>query len=304
MNPNSNSFQRSQSENIQLVSSPSFSYSLDSECKSNLNDTSSTDRQKKFNAIFEARRWTPVGSRSGGGSSLEGAFDWIRHLRTLFEHYSIRSVADIPCGDTWWQFSLREMNTIEEVYFGGDISTSVTKQNQRLYGSRHGNKLFQYWDLVHCPIPTYTYKNSTHEIKGNQFDLIIVRDAIQHMHIKIALKAVRNVIMSGAKFFAVSTFPPNGKSSAPNTRSIGKNELLPLMPTECTNKTYCAIGAIKDEDYYKNNINCHPFSFPLNKAILVQPSHATFPMETDEIHIYQIDEDLKKIVEQYDNACP
>ncbi len=287
----------------QTVLSPSFIYSLDSECKSDLTDSLSQERQNKFNNIFDKGLWSVAGTRSGGGSSLSGAYDWIKHLSTLFEHYSIRSVADIPCGDTYWQFSLREINTIEDVYFGGDISTHVIKQNQRLYGSRHFNKLFHYWDLVNCPIPTYTYKNSTHEIKHNRFDLIIVRDALQHMHIKNGLKAVRNVIMSGAKFFAVSTFPPNEKASAPNMRSLEKNESLPFMPIDCVYKSYCSAGNIKDGDFYHNNINCHPFNFPLNKAILVQLSHASFSHESDEMHIYKIDDELKRIVEQYDKAC-
>ncbi|CAF2412198.1 unnamed protein product [Rotaria sp. Silwood2] len=288
---------------LETILSSSFIYSLDNECKIDLNDSSLHIRKKEFDNIFETGRWNTIGSRSGPGSSLEGAFDWLRHLRTLFEHYSIRSMGDIPCGDTYWQFSLREINTIEELYFGGDISLSVIKQNQKLYKTKHHNKLFQYWDIVNCPIPTFTYKNSTYEINGNRFDLIIVRDALQHMHIRNGLKAVRNVIMSGAKFFALSTYPPNGRSSASNTRSIGKNESLPLIPTECVNKTYCTYGAIKDGDWYANNINCYPFNFPLNKAILVQQSHEKFGMEQDEMHIYKIDEELKKIVEQYDNAC-
>jgi hypothetical protein len=129
----------------------------------------------------------------------------------------------------------------------------------------------------------------------------MVRDALQHMNIKNGLKAVRNVIMSGAKFFAVSSYPAIGTSS--NIRSLENNESLPFMPIDCVNKTYCDIGNITDGDYYENNINCYPFNFPLNKAILVQPSHASFPIEPDEIHIYKIDEELKKVVEQYDKAC-
>ncbi len=299
----SNFTQHNKLNHSQTVSSCSVIYSLDTECKSDLNDSVSQKRTEEFNNIFDNRRWGPDGSRSGPGSSLEGAYDWLRHLRTLFQHYSIRSIADIPCGDTYWQFALREINTIEQLYFGGDISTSVINHNQKLYGSKHFNKLFHYWDLVNCPIPTYTYKNSTHEINGNRFDLIIVRDALQHMDIRNGLKAVRNVVMSGARFFAVSTYPPNGKSSASNTRSIGSNESLPLFPSECQNRSYCAPGKIKEGDMYGNNINCHPFNFPLNKAILVQPSHSKFVMEVDEMHIYKIDDDLKKIVEQYDKAC-
>lgn len=277
-------------------------FSLESECPTNLGD-SSVIRQREFNAIFQTGRWGSVASLSGDGSSLEGAFDWIGHLRTFFKHYHIRSVADIPCGDTWWQFSLREMNTLENVYFGGDISSAVIAYNQRLYGSRHENKLFQYWDLVQCVPPTFVFKNDTHEIKGNHFDLIIVRDAIQHMNIKNGLKAVRNVVNSGAKYFALSTYPPDGNSSISIKRSIGEKNSLPIMPDECQGKNYCTLGAIQDGDVYKNNINCPPFSFPLDRAILIQRSHAKFPMESDEIHIYPIDDHLKELVKQYDQAC-
>jgi ubiquinone/menaquinone biosynthesis C-methylase UbiE len=293
----------SRSNSLDTLRSPTFIYSLDNECQTDLNNPSSDERQKEFNKIFDTQRWGTFGSRSGEGSTIEGAFDWIRHLRSFFEHYSIRSVADIPCGDTYWQFSIRELNTIDGLYFGGDISTNIIQLNKKLYGSKHRNKLFQYWDLVRCPIPTYTYMNSTHKIQGNQFDLIIVRDAIQHMHIKNGLKAVQNVVRSGAKFFALTSFPPNGKSSASNTRSIEKNESLPLLPAECDQKNYCEMGNIKDGDYYTNNINCYPFNFPLNKAILLQPSHEKFHMESDEIHIYEINDELKQIVEQYDHAC-
>ncbi|CAF3406291.1 unnamed protein product [Rotaria socialis] len=280
-------------------------YYLDMQCTSNMNDSSTLNRVQEFNAIFKNRIWNQneKESRSGPGSSLEGAFDWIRHLRSLLQHTHIRSIADIPCGDTYWQFSIREINTIEQLYFGGDISTHVIEQNKKLYGSPHQNKLFHYWDLVNCPIPTFSYRNSTHQIPNHRFDLIIVRDALQHMHIRNALKAVRNIIQSGAKYFALSTYPPNDKSSAENKRSIDKNESLPRQPLGCETKNYCQLGAIKEGDVYRNNINCYPFNFPLDKAILVQPSHEKFQMEPDEIHIYIIDDELKQIVEQYDKAC-
>ncbi|CAF1108734.1 unnamed protein product [Adineta steineri] len=301
----SNLTQHRQNNRIHTVSSSSVTYSLDSECKFDPNDALSQNRSREFDIIFETGRWAGGYSRSGLGSTVEGAYGWINELRTFFKHYSIQSIADIPCGDTTWQFSLQHINTIEQLYFGGDISTKLIEYNQKLYASKHSNKLFQYWDLVNCPISTYTYESSICATKGNRFDLIIVRDALQHMNIRNGLKAVRNVIMSGAKYFAVSTYPANGKSSAANTRSIAKNEPLPSMPVECQFMKYCTLGNIPDGDFYRNNINCDPFNFPLNKAILVQPSHQIFytEMERDEIHIYKIDDELKQIVKQYDEAC-
>ena len=150
----------------QASSSDTF-YSLDSVCNPNQNDSSSILRARTFDNIYETGYWGTQESRSGGGSSIEGAFDWIRHLRSLFKHLDIQSVADIPCGDTYWQFSVRELNTVRHLYFGGDISSYVIRQNHRLYSSQR-NKLFQQWDIVRCPVPTFSLKNSTHELKGKQ----------------------------------------------------------------------------------------------------------------------------------------
>lgn len=142
-------------------------YSLDAECSLNPDDYSTIKRAHSFDKIYETGFWGTEQSRSGEGSSLEGAFDWIGHLRSLFKYLDIQSIADIPCGDTFWQFSVQEINTIKHLYFGGDISSYVIKRNRRLYAS-HRNKLFRKWDLVRCPIPTFTLKNSTHERKGKQ----------------------------------------------------------------------------------------------------------------------------------------
>ena len=100
------------------------------------------------------------------GVTLEGAFDWIKHLRSFFKEYPVRSIADIPCGDTSWQFSLREINAIDQLYFGGNMSMNMIDFNRDLYKFKHQNKLFQYWDLVRCRMPTFTYQNSTHRIHG------------------------------------------------------------------------------------------------------------------------------------------
>lgn len=143
------------------------SYSLDTECSLHSHDLSMMKRTERFDKIYATGFWGTEPSRSGEGSSLEGAFDWIRHLRSLFKHFDIQSIADIPCGDTFWQFSVQEINTVRQLYFGGDISNYVIKRNRRLFAA-HQNKLFQKWDLVQCPIPSFTLKNSTYQRKGKQ----------------------------------------------------------------------------------------------------------------------------------------
>lgn len=130
----------------------------------------------------------------------------------------------------------------------------------------------------------------------------MIRDAIQHMNIMNGLKAVRNAVLSGAKFIVVSSYPPR-KSSTPRLRSLDGNEPLPSVSELCQGIDFCKRGAINDGGFYGNNINCPPFNFPLEKALLVQASHKQFPVERDEIHVYAIDNELISIVQKYDRAC-
>lgn len=122
------------------------------------------------------------------------------------------------------------------------------------------------------------------------------------MHIRNGLQTIRNVVLSGVKYLAVTSFPPNDQPTV-NRRSIDKKESLPSMAPLCDKQDYCVLGNITDGDFYKNNINCPPFNFPLKKSMLVQPSHKHFLKEYDEIHVYRIDNELRQIVQQYDKAC-
>ena len=123
------------------------------------------------------------------------------------------------------------------------------------------------------------------------------------MHIRDGLKAIRHIVMSGAKYVALNSYPSSGNSRENLTRSSDRNILSPNSSFDCHRQNYCRLGAITTGRFYLNNINCYPFNFPSNKALLIQPSHRTFPMDHDEIHIYPIDDELKRIVEQYDRAC-
>ena len=146
-------------------SSVTFSIrTLDTQCLSANDNQSNDERQKIFDHIFGNNTWGGI-SRSGPGSTIHGAFNWIQHLRKFLIEYEITSVADIPCGDTFWQFAIREMNTLSKLYFGGDIVTSIIEQNKVWY-AEHANKIFAYWDLVKCPIPTFSFYNRTSTVRG------------------------------------------------------------------------------------------------------------------------------------------
>ena len=122
-------------------------------------------------------------------------------LMPASRQYNIRTVADLPCGDVAWQFSVPSINKAK-AYFGGDISASVAKRNGEQYTS-HLNKMFRHWDLIECGVPQVCLGSSC-----TPFDMVITRDALQHMTVFDGLKAVKNIVSSGAKYFAVSSYPP------------------------------------------------------------------------------------------------
>ena len=88
------------------------------------------------------------------------------------------------------------------------------------------------------------------------------------MHIRNGLQAIRNIVSSGAKYIALSSYPP-GKQPPSHSRSIGKNETLPAVLSACDQEDYCQLGSIADGNMYFN----------------------------------KIDEELKQIVQNYSQAC-
>jgi hypothetical protein len=251
-----------------------LTYKLDRMCTVQPDTYARKTAAKAFQDIYRLNLWKSTESKSGWGSEIKGAIEWIISLKHILTHYEIRYVADIPCGDTNWQFASREMNTLP-FYFGGDIAMEVITSNQELY-RYHQNKLFLFWDIVSCPPPRFTIMNGRNRITTNHaFDLVMVRDAIQHINILDALVAVKNIIFSGSKYFLVST-----------------------SPESCVD--YCRVGNITDGDFYHNNINCPPFNFP---APLFKMASHNAAKENDEMHLYKIDDILKDKAKNYDQSC-
>eukprot|EP00037_Helgoeca_nana_P016690 m.156908 g.156908 ORF g.156908 m.156908 type:complete len:192 (-) comp23642_c1_seq2:163-738(-) len=126
------------------------------------------------------------------------------------------------------QFQSWEIDSLP-VYVGADVSSLVIKSARERF-SFHKNKRFVQWDLVTCPLPRFV--NAT---TGQQqsFDLVHMRDVIQHLPMKKATAMIRNILASGAKYF------------------ITTNHLRTKKNTD-----------IAPGDYYHNNLELPPFNFP------------------------------------------
>lgn len=134
-----------------------------------------------FTDIYRTEKWGTSPSshtRSGTGSTIQGAFETIVNLEPKLVELNISSIADVPSGDCGWQFSLPSINAAH-AYFGGDITPHVAEENGRRFHS-HNNKVFAFWDLVECALPRWS---TTCDPTPRTFDLVIMRDVIQHMTI-------------------------------------------------------------------------------------------------------------------------
>ena len=140
----------------------------------------------------------------------------------------------MPSGDCGWQFALTTINSAQ-AYFGGDITPHVAEENAQRYHN-HLNKVFAFWDLVACPLPRW---HTTCDPTPRPFDIVIVRDVIQHMTINNAMRAIASIVQeSGAKYLAVMSY----------------------SDVRCSDQCKTAIPG--DGGWYMNNLHCPPWNMP------------------------------------------
>jgi len=173
-----------------------------------------------------------IKSASGRGSDLGPAtMNSLRIIREAIVEYNVLSMVDIPCGDVNWILDSLETDTLP-LYIGLDIAGGPIGVNNELF-AHHINKQFHFWDASACPLPRFI--NST--TNGNEqvsFDLVHVRDVIQHMPLKLGVQFFCNVFAATPKVLVTTTYP------------------------DATSN-----GNIKDEGkWYKNNLFLEPFLFP------------------------------------------
>jgi len=111
-------------------------------------------------------------------------------LGQWLQRYPITTMGDI-CGDANWQRHIPEVHKV--TYHGYDVSIEALEQAHK---SNVGTGFtFEELDLTATVPP--------------QSDLFLVRDVVQHLSFSLAVRAVRNVIRSGTRFLAISSFHRN-----------------------------------------------------------------------------------------------
>jgi SAM-dependent methyltransferase len=159
-------------------------------------DNESKQRQWSFENIYKKGIWqdnkdTPL---SGNGSSIAVTTETRRIMKRIIRDYNIKSIVDAGCGDiTWIPVLLKELadEGIEITYTGCDITKFLIEKHKEKY-KHHKNMSFLHLDLANGKLP-----------KG---DLVLCRDAIQHLLVKDGIKALKNISDSGSKYLLATTY--------------------------------------------------------------------------------------------------
>ena len=149
--------------------------------------------EQKFTNIYDKQIWK---NGSGVGSSIKYNRMYMDFLSKFLIDNSIKNVLDIGCGD--WQFSQNiDWNQID--YNGIDIVKSVVDTNNDKFGKE--NIKFFHLNPLETKLP-------------GSFDLVIIKDVLQHWSNETIIEFLDKLITQGNKYIiivntAFSTFKNN-----------------------------------------------------------------------------------------------
>lgn len=220
-------------------------------------------RAERFTGNSADRR-TGRDSMSGVGSKMGfQTFNSLLLLAKLIRAQNITTMLDVPCGDANWIFEARETDALE-MYVGIDLAKSVINLNRERF-AHHANKQFHVWDLGKCPIPQL----ATSDGSTKPFDLIHVRDVLQHMTLAQGGAAAHNLLKSGAKFIVATTYH-RGKNTGVETDTERRK------------------GA-----FFLNDLSKAPYNFPAPiSCVRTDPFSQAF--DSDDTCIYRLTDGLNK----------
>ena len=142
------------------------------------------DRQIAFDRIYQDAYWG-AGHLSGSGSTIQATTLVRGVIDRVVRDFHVRSIADVACGDMVWMPIVLEglkADGLDIEYVGCDIVPSLIKAHTEKFP----NYKFLHLDFVANEIPAA--------------DMIICREALQHLPVNDIKTALENFSTSGAKY--------------------------------------------------------------------------------------------------------
>lgn len=142
-----------------------------------------------------------------------------------------------------------EVDSLEQ-YTGADVAMSVIDLNKQRF-RHHSNKMFVFHDFVACPIPQLVDRqNGTTE----PYELLHVRDVLQHLSLRHGKQAAAHILSSGARFLIATTYPSETNAN------------------------------VRDGGWFWANLELEPFNFPKPvQCVQTHPRH-----EADSTCLYDL----------------
>ena len=143
--------------------------------------------EKAFTEIYDKNRW---GDGSGSGSNpTPDNLKYIGILESIIKEYDIKTICDVGCGD--WKFS-QYINFPKDVkYTGIDCVKSVIDNN---------NKNFKKKNI------TFKHKSVDDNYIPKNFDLIVIKDVIQHWEDEHILNFMKEIIENNKYVFSTNGY--------------------------------------------------------------------------------------------------
>ena len=230
--------------------------SHDSSYTSSSNVEESEERRKFFTDVYRNNAWASGESRSGWGSEDAYTAPARAFLESILSAESvhklgIRTLADAPCGDhsmasglgggKAWIRRVPSISNGAVQYVGFDIVQEIVNANRASSG-REWRGTYQQLDIVLQQLP-------------RAFDAVLTRDALQHMRIGDAMRAVRNIEASGARFLITNYH------DHPALEQHGINPNL-LGSEAWSGAQMRKHGGQKFNGFFPINVMYPPFNFP------------------------------------------
>ena len=143
--------------------------------------------ETKFSNIYRLNLWFSRVSRSGDGSTLENTAVIRGVLLELLPRQT--NFLDVPCGDFHWMREVRaRLPGFDTKYVGMDVVPSIISANSRAF-------------------PTVTFKQGDAGTTQEQYDLILMRDLLQHLCTAKQMRILNNLRASGSSLLLVNYEP-------------------------------------------------------------------------------------------------
>lgn len=207
--------------------------------------------QDKFEDIYKTNFWgsDEDGGGSGGGSTSVATQYTMSCIRAVINKFELTSMVDAPCGGMYWMPTL--LRDIRDDYpdfrfLGIDIVRSVIQANQAKF--------------VNESWMQFAVADFTQTSVQDNVQLILCRDALQHLPIDKAVDALEQFSRSKARFLLVGSYFSVGNTN----RRINAGE------------------------YYEINLTLEPFSLTGYQHVYREHTQELLPYPEKHLVLYSI----------------